>query len=246
MAKSVRKKNPAKARKIIGISIHVLLGLAVLYSAWRLITVPQNMVTPEGQSLRQDYVLSLLQCLVGFIVMFLPSRLDKRYHIVIPDRIQIMYFIFLYMAIFLGEVRNYYYRFPFWDNILHAFSGGMLAVIGLLLINLLNGREKLHLDLSPLFVALFAVSFAVLSGVVWEIYEFTADGLLGTNMQKFIKYGGEVLVGRDALLDTMYDLIIDLGSAALVGVLGYFSLKAESNHVTGKSNQEPLEETSHL
>lgn len=246
MAKTVRKKNPTKARKIIGISIHVLLGLAVLYSAWRLITISDNAVTPEGQSLRQDYVLSLLQCLVGFIVMFVPSRLDKRYNIVVPDRIQIMYFIFLYMAIFLGEVRNYYYRFPFWDSILHAFSGGMLAVIGLLLINLLNGRENLHLDLSPLFVALFAVSFAVLSGVVWEIYEFTADGLLGTNMQKFMQYGGEVMVGRDALLDTMYDLIIDLVSAALVGVFGYFSLKAESNLMTDADDQERIEEAGNL
>ncbi len=106
MAKTVRKKNPTKARKIIGVSIHVLLGLAVIYSAWRLFTISDNRVTPEGQSLRQDYILSLLQCLVGFIVMFLPSRLDKRYNIVVPDRIQIMYFVFLYMAIFLGEVHH--------------------------------------------------------------------------------------------------------------------------------------------
>ena len=46
MAKTVRKKNPTKARKIIGISIHVLLGLAVLYSAWRLITISDYTVTP--------------------------------------------------------------------------------------------------------------------------------------------------------------------------------------------------------
>jgi hypothetical protein len=90
------------------------------------------------------------------------------------------------------------------------------------------------------------VSFAVLSGVVWEIYEFTADGLLGTNMQKFMRYGGEVMVGRDALLDTMYDLIIDLVSAALVGVFGYFSLKAESNLMTDADDQERIEEAGNL
>lgn len=219
----------ARLRKIIGVSILILLGLSVLYSAWRLLTVPAGAVTAEGQSLRQDYVLSLLQCLMGFIVMFLPAHLDKRFHIVVPDRIQILYFVFLYMAIFLGEVRNFYYRVPFWDDVLHAFSGGMLAVIGLLLVNLLNGREKLHLNLSPFFVVLFAVSFAILAGVVWEIYEFAADGLLGTNMQKFMTYDGTQLTGRAALTDTMMDLIIDLGSATLVGITGYFSLRADAN-----------------
>lgn len=228
----------ARARKTIGITIHALLGLAVIYSAWRLFTVSADSVTSDGQSLRQDYVLSLLQCLVGFIVMFLPARLDQRYHIVVPDKIQIMYFIFLYLAIFLGEVRNFYYRFPFWDDILHAFSGAMLAAIGLLLINLLNGRKSLHLDLSPAFVALFAISFAVLAGVVWEIYEFTLDGLLGTNMQKFMNYGGEILNGRAALTDTMSDLIIDLGSASLVGILGYFSLKSDEKKSLQKAFPE--------
>ena len=61
-------------------------------------------------------------------------------------------------------------------------------------------------------------------------------------MQKLMQHGGEVMVGRDALLDTMYDLIIDLVSAALVGVFGYFSLKAESNLMTDADDQERFEE----
>ncbi|HZK29507.1 MAG TPA: hypothetical protein VFD19_04750 [Clostridia bacterium] len=228
MPNPTHNKRPINARKIIGIVILIILGLSVIYTALRLITLPADSLTPEGRSLRQDYVLALLQCLGGFVIMFVPTFLDKRYKIVVPDKIQIMYFIFLFLAIYLGEVQNFFYRVPFWDNILHAFSGGMLAIIGILLVNILNGQEKLHLQLSPFFVVLFGASFAVLLGVVWEIYEFAADGLLGTNMQKFMRFDGELLVGHAALADTMIDLIVDLGSAVIVGTLAYFSLKSEA------------------
>ena len=36
------------------------------------------------------------------------------------------------------------------------------------------------MNLSPVFVAFFALCFAVFLGVVWEFYEFTADGILHT------------------------------------------------------------------
>ena len=240
MPKPAHNKHHISARTIIGIIILVLLGLSVIFTAFRLITLPADSLTPEGRSLRQDYVLSLLQCLGGFVIMFVPTILDKRYKIVVPDKIQIMYFIFLFLAIYLGEVQNIFYRVPFWDNILHAFSGGMLAIIGILLVNILNGQKKLHLQLSPFFVVLFGASFAILLGVVWEIYEFAADGLLGTNMQKFMRFDGELLVGRAALADTMIDLIVDLGSAVVVGILGYFSLKSEAAAKELEESKEQL------
>ena len=61
-------------------------------------------------------------------------------------------------------------------------------------------------------------------GVVWEIYEFTFDGLLGLNMQKFALEGGADLIGRAALVDTMKDLIVDCLGALIMSIIGYISL----------------------
>ena len=62
----------------------------------------------------------------------------------------------------------------------------MIGALGFSFVSMFNKTEDLHLQLSPFFVAMFAFMFAVTLGVIWEIYEFTFDGLLGLNMQKFM------------------------------------------------------------
>lgn len=173
----------------------------------------------------------LSQSVLGVVVMILPSIFSKKLNIVIPSNMMILYVIFLYCAIFLGEVRSYYYEVPHWDTILHAFSGAMLGALGFSFVTLLNKTDKIPLNLSPAFVALFAFCFAVTLGVIWEVYEFTFDGVLGLNMQKFMLEDGTMLVGRIALQDTMKDLIVDSIGAALMAALGYLSLKYKTKFV---------------
>ena len=131
----------------------------------------------------------------------------------------------------IGEIRGFYYRIPNWDTILHTFSGGMLGALGFSFISLLNNEENFHLKLTPFFVALFSFMFAIMLGVLWEVYEFTFDGLLGLNMQKFMLESGEQLIGRAALADTMEDLIVDMGGAFVMSVIGYISLKYKKGWV---------------
>ena len=136
-----------------------------------------------------------------------------------------LYTIFLYCAIYLGEVKSFYYEVPHWDTILHTFSGAMLGALGFLFVTLLNKNEKVQMNLSPLFVVDFSFCFAVTLGVFWEIYEFTFDGILGLNMQKFALENGELILGRVALKDTMKDLIVDCLGAFIMFIIGYISLK---------------------
>ena len=63
------------------------------------------------------------------------------------------------------------------------------------------------MHLSPFFIAFFAFCFALAFGVVWEIYEYTVDSVAALNMQKYALEDGTLLVGREALADTMEDLI---------------------------------------
>ncbi len=218
-----KKKNVKEIiAKIVFISFVVPLG----YIIYKIFTSPvSNDLHIENIKVKSDYVLMLIQCLLGIVALFIPSIISKKWKITIPSSMYIIYVIFLYAAIFLGEVRDFYYRIPHWDTILHTFSGAALGALGFSVVNLLNKQEKLKVNLSPFFVALFSLCFAITMGVVWEIYEFSFDGLLGLNMQKFALENGINLVGRVALCDTMKDLIVDSIGALVISILGYISLK---------------------
>ena len=185
---------------------------------------------PGGRG-REDYVLMLLQCLLGVAAILVPARLMRRWDIEIPKVMFLLYVGFLYCAIFLGEVRSFYYTVPHWDTILHIFSGAMLGALGFSMIAVFNNTERIPLNLSPLFVAVFAFCFAMALGAVWEIYEFSADILLGTNMQKFALDDGTGLIGQDAVRDTMKDIIVDAIGAVVTSAIGYVSIKYEKGWI---------------
>jgi len=174
---------------------------------------------------KSDYVLVVLQCVLGLICIFLPSVIERRLKYNFSNNLILVYVIFLYCAIYLGEVHNFYVTVRNWDTILHAFSGMMLGVLGFTLVDLLNSSDKVRMQLSPLFVAIFAFSFAVSLGVIWEIYEFFTDGVFNVNMQRHISADGIPLVGREALLDTMKDLIVDCLGALGIALIGYVFLR---------------------
>ena len=101
----------------------------------------------EFQRVKSDYTLMLIQCIGGVIVMFVPSFLERRWRIDIPNYAYITYFIFLYCAIYLGEIRRFYFVVPHWDTYLHTFSGGMLGAMGFSLVSILNDNEKVPMTL---------------------------------------------------------------------------------------------------
>jgi len=212
-------------RWIFSFVLMSLIGSSV-YSVIGIVTAPSDVVPgAEHLKIKSDYVLMMIQCLLGIAVMFLPSFLERRIRIVIPGTIYIFFVVFLYAAIYLGEIRSFYYRIPQWDLILHGFSGLMLGALSFSVIDLLNGSERVKFDLSPVFVALFAFCFAVAMGVLWEVYEFGFDGLLDLNMQRYKLQSGKHLIGRSAVENTMNDLIIDAVGAIIMSAIGYMSLK---------------------
>ena len=172
-----------------------------------------------------DYLLMLMQCILGLVTIHLPGILERRLRFELPGLLYGFYIVFLYCAIFLGEVRSFYYLFPRWDSILHFFSSMMTGFFGLMVVTILNRDRHVSMNLSPLFVCLFAFCFSVTIGSLWEIYEFLGDGLFGLNMQKFMTAQGELLVGHDALRDTMKDIIVDVLGALLASVIGMISIR---------------------
>ncbi|MEA4874870.1 hypothetical protein [Anaerorhabdus sp.] len=216
--------------KALYIFVFISLMISAIFIGYRIIVAPAT-IEPgmEYVRIKSEYTLMFAQCLLGLLAMVLPSIFEKRFKVRIPSYMMILYVVFLYCAIFLGEVRSFYYNVNHWDTILHTFSGGMLGALGFSFVSLLNQSEKVPMNLSPLFVAIFAFCFAVTLGVVWEIYEFTFDGILGLNMQKFMLENGTQLIGRAALADTMKDLIVDAAGALVVSIIGYISMKKQKD-----------------
>ena len=206
---------------------YVVLGsllLSIVYVIVRIILAP-TYSDDSSVRVKSSYILMLLQCILGVVAIHLPDMFERHFKRDIPSPMVIIYIVFLYCAIYLGEVRNFYYNFSNWDDVLHTISGAMLGALGFSFVTLLNNTERIPINLSPLFVTLFAFCFAVTVGVFWEFYEYTFDGLLGLNMQKFMLEDGTQLVGRLALEDTMQDLFVDSLGAGIITSLGGLSMR---------------------
>lgn len=182
-----------KISLIISIIIRVSLVLAIIFT----------ILTKKWTSLYTSTITLFLT--------FLPSIIENNYKISLPSEFEILIILFIFASLFLGEVRDYYTRFGWWDIMLHGLSGIILGFIGFIILYVLSRNELIKAQ--PLILVLFSFSFAVAFGAIWEIFEFTMDNLFGLNMQ------------RSGLVDTMWDLIFDTFGAVIVSVAGYQYLK---------------------
>jgi uncharacterized membrane protein YjdF len=157
--------------------------------------------------------------LLILVVTLLPTVLGQRFAVHIPSEFELLAVVFVYGALFLGELRGFYLKYWWWDLALHTLSGFLLGLLGLLLVYVLNEKREIKLHMTVGFVALFAFVFAVALGALWEIFEFAMDRLFGLNMQK------PMWGDPSGLTDTMWDLIVDAVGALLVSLLGYIYLK---------------------
>ncbi|GAA2972165.1 hypothetical protein [Lentilactobacillus parakefiri] len=176
----------------------------------------------KGQPKIHGQTLLLVEVFIGIIIASLPFLIEKLGRFYFPQIELIFFYIFLYMSIFLGSGLQFY-GVPFWDKYEHVFSAMMLAGLGFSIFQgLMTARD--NATNKPFLMSLFAFTFGTTCGVFWEMYEFTADGLGGLNLQRY-EEAGKLLVGRAALMDTMTDLIADLAGAFLMALIGYLMMK---------------------
>ena len=140
-------------------------------------------LTIVGSIFTQSW-LNLAVAVLTLLLTYLPLFLADRGHIILPPLFQLIVLLFLFAALYLGEIRAYFVRFWWWDIALHISAGVILGIVGFFLIYFLNQKERISLVLSSGFIVLFAFAFAVTAGVVWEVFEFAMDGVFGLTMQK--------------------------------------------------------------
>ncbi|MBS6510765.1 MAG: hypothetical protein KH334_03600 [Clostridiales bacterium] len=211
--------------RIVCWAVSLCLIGAAIYTTATLITTPEGSWAAENpHKTKANFTLMTVQCLGAFVLCLLPVLLRKVFRLELPPGILMYYYLFMFCAAFLGEVFRFYYAVPHWDDILHISSGAVLAIVGYSIVNACCGEGGIE-RLPAGFAALCAFMLALSFGVIWEFYEFTADGLLGMNMQKFALEDGTNLIGRAALIDTMKDLIVDFVGAAAGALSLYAPLK---------------------
>ena len=175
-------------------------------------------------------------CVLTLILFMMPSVLEKKLDITLPNTLEIIILLFIYAAEIMGEIGAYYVTFPYWDTVLHTLNGFLCAAIGFSLLDILNRH----------------------SGVIWEFFECTMDQLFFLDMQKdtvvntigsimldptggntstvlknitdvivvqadgtqtALGLGGYLDIG---LLDTMEDLFVNFIGALTFSIIGYF------------------------
>ena len=192
-------------------------------------------VIDEDDSQRSRAMFNAAQSLMMFLCTYVPGFIEKKGKVSIPNVMSVVFILFCLSHFVVGEIGKIYVKSKTFDSILHALSGSMLGILGFSVIRLLNDSERIDLKLSPLFVSLIVVCFAVTVGVVWEVLEFAIDALTGSNMQRYSdSVTREPFLGKEALFDTMKDLILDTGGAIIVSVISYVDLRNEKGHSTIK------------
>lgn len=191
--------------------------------------------TPETYGVMGDNARIIGTSLIAMGVTFALMRLEKDHHIHLPKALLVSIMLFVVATLVIGDAFGQYEHFWWWDDVFHTLSGVITALTGYLLVYFFNARYNMNIN--PLFVAVFAFSFAVTMGVVWEIVEFNVDMLFGAHMQRWNLPPDSVLIGKSyqgsGLRDTMSDLIVACIGAFFASTATYLSYKNEKRQALG-------------
>ena len=165
------------------------------------------------EALYYNRTLVLVISLIGFVITFIPSVLGKIVGRKIPAEFELIVILFIYGILFLAEVRGLF-DFLWWDVVLNLLASIALGLVGITIAYVLQKEEVM--DASPFVIVFLAFCFSFAVGGLWEIFEYSLDGLLGTTLQK-------------GMQDTMMDLVVNAIGAFFVSLVGFFYIRKGKN-----------------
>lgn len=154
-------------------------AVAAVYFVLRALVI----ATMVFQFLHGNYE-NVFLCALTLVLFTLPTVIERRIHIDLPNTLEIIILLFIFAAEILGEIRAFYTTFPYWDTMLHTLNGFLCAAIGFSLVDLFNRDEHFSLSLSPVYMAIAAFCFSMTIGVLWEFFECAMDQFFFLDMQK--------------------------------------------------------------
>lgn len=151
----------------------------------------------------------------AFFLTMTPSLMTRNLRLCLPWEINLLVAVSFYLHV-MGHVGDYYVTLaPYYDKLTHFVSSVTVALIAFFLAVLAEHQGDIRLTRPAIIVFILVSTLA--AGTIWEIYEFVADQVFGTNLQ----HGN---------IDTMSDLIVDLIGAVIVAIVAAIALARTEGH----------------
>lgn len=148
---------------------------------------------------------------IGAVAPFALVFVNRKCRLNLPYLLVCCTCLHIFACIDLGTVLDVYHFLPAWDLVMHGAFGILGAAILYYLILRFEGEVKAwH------YLAIFLGTIAI--GAIWEMYEFVADLLIHTDMQRVQE---AIANGNSPIADTMTDMMIAaLGAAVYLLIAG--------------------------
>ena len=150
--------------------------------------------------------------IIGLFITFIPLMLKRKWKVTLPWTLNLL--ITLSLFIYIGGVLfGWFHLFHpyYYDKISHLIASITVALLGFTSVLIIDWYTEVELTDKSILV--FVVIFTLAVGAFWEILEFGADQILGTNSQ------------YDGLSGSMFDLIFDLAGGIIAAIVASFRLK---------------------
>ncbi len=119
---------------------------------------------------------TIFVCVLSLIFMVITNVIGKK--IGFGNGIKILIYVFILSTEILGEIYHFYVDVWWFDIVMHTYFAFIVSYAGLYLIRYFKIKGSIY------FVILFIFSLAMMTESVWEIFEFSMDRVIGTDMQK--------------------------------------------------------------
>ncbi|AGK96997.1 hypothetical protein [Clostridium pasteurianum] len=181
-------------------------GIAVLFELILIVTAITSILSGQWKLLSLS-LLSIICLMIPFIITYIANIKN----IILPSSFKLITLLFIFFAQYLGEIKQFYNKFWWWDLFLHATFGGYAVIIALYLIQeTIRKKQEITKQRFTLLNAIFAFNFSITLGTLWEMFEFIGDYLFKTNMTQ----GG--------LEDTSTDLLVNILAAFITSIIYYY------------------------
>ena len=197
-----------------------------VYAVLRLVVIAVLVLSFFGGRYENVFI-----CFLTLALLLVPAFFQKNFGIQLPSTLEVIIMLFIFAAEILGEIGTYYVKIPIWDTMLHTINGFLCAAIGFSLVDLLNRNNRFKFHLSPIYLSVVAFCFSMTIGVLWEMFEFSADMLFKTDMQKDFVINSistvtldKTMTNTPVIIDNINNVKINGQSLADMGINGYIDI----------------------
>jgi len=204
----------------------IYLFFRIFISFLLVISVLGVFINTEDDAISRNIFVAM-QSLILLVLSFSPSYAEKKFKLQIPNFMESIFLIFIIAALLLGEIAEFFVHISWWDSLLHTASGLLVAIVAFSIIKAAVNDPNKKIDINPLFIAIFVLSFTITIEIIWEIFEYAVDSFVPTSNMLRTKNSLtlEPYEGLNAIRDTMHDIILTFIAASIIATLGFFDSK---------------------